>query len=307
MQRKLLFSFIFTGALLLAAGLNLPSQRAEAAETNPSLYTVQAGDTLYRVAVNHGLSLSALKGANSLSGDAIYPGQALHLPGVSGGPNIYTVQQSDSLYLISQKYGVTVDALKQNNNMGSSLISPGRVLAIPRSPLADIVKAKGVSPSTLSIFVDKSDHTLSIMSNGKALKAYHVELGEGGLGDKQVQGDRKTPEGNLYITEKIVYSPADEFLGTRWMRLSYPNIEAGERGLAQGLIDQQTYNAIVYANNNGLTPPQETALGGAVGIHGGSSVEFGKDWTYGCVGLSNRDVEEIYPLVSVGTAVHIQK
>jgi lipoprotein-anchoring transpeptidase ErfK/SrfK len=55
-----------------------------------------------------------------------------------------------------------------------------------------------------------------------------------------------------------------------------------------------------------LTPPQRTALGGGVGIHGGSTPELGSDWTWGCVGLTNKDVEDFYNYVSNGTKVTIQ-
>ncbi|MTV48589.1 LysM peptidoglycan-binding domain-containing protein [Heliobacillus mobilis] len=306
MQRNHLYSFVLSGILLLS-GLTFLSPRADAAGANPSLYYVQKGDSLYRVAARYGISVDVLKGANGIYGDMIYTGQALHIPAVSGGPNIYLVQKGDSLYFIALKYGISVDSLKQNNNLASNVITPGQVLVIPQKSLGDIVKAKAVDPSTLTIFVDKSDHTLTVVSNGTPLKAYHNELGDGGLDDKAVAGDHKTPEGNLYITEKLVLDPTDEYLGTRWMRLSYPNIEDADRGLAQGLIDPQIRNEIINAINSKTTPPQRTALGGGVGIHGGTRLDLGKDWTYGCVGLSNQDVEEIYPLVSIGTPVKIQR
>lgn len=175
--------------------------------------------------------------------------------------------------------------------------------------LRDIISEKGINSSSaqFKIVVDKSDHILSLYAGNILLKSYHVELGDKGLGDKQIEGDHKTPEGTFYICEKIVYNPSDEYLGTRWMRLSYPNIEDGERGLKSGLIGQNTYNSIVDAINNGYTPPQETPLGGAIGIHGGSTAEFGPDWTWGCVGLANSDIEEFYDYISVGTPVVIQK
>ncbi|MBC9782931.1 LysM peptidoglycan-binding domain-containing protein [Heliobacterium chlorum] len=306
MKRKHLYSFVLSGLLLLG-GFTFLSSRADAAAANPSLYTVQKGDSLYRVAIRFGISVDVLKGANGLYSDMIYTGQTLHVPAVSGGPNIYLVQKGDSLYFIALKYGISIDSLKQNNNLSSNLITPGQVLVIPQKSLGEIVQAKAVAPSTLTIFVDKSDHTLTVLSDGIPLKTYHNELGDGGLDDKAVAGDHKTPEGNLYITEKLVLDPADEYLGTRWMRLSYPNIEDADRGLTQGLIDQQIRNEIINAINNKTTPPQRTALGGGVGIHGGTRLDLGKDWTYGCVGLTNQDVEEIYPLVSVGTPVKIQK
>lgn len=44
-----------------------------------------------------------------------------------------------------------------------------------------------------------------------------------------------------------------------------------------------------------------------VGIHGGSIPEFGKNWTWGCIGLNNDDIEDFYNYVKVGTSVIIQE
>lgn len=175
-----------------------------------------------------------------------------------------------------------------------------------KSAWEDFKKDKSLQ-SKLVIIVSKSQHTLSLYANNVLLKNYHIELGDGGLGDKQRLGDRKTPEGTLYVTEKSVLAPPSVALGTRWMRLSYPNIEDAQRGLKDGLISRNIYSKIVSAINNYQTPPQRTALGGGVGIHGGSRIEYGSDWTAGCVGLSNKDVEEFYNYVRVGTPVIIKK
>lgn len=176
-------------------------------------------------------------------------------------------------------------------------------------PLSQILDEKGISDfgSGVKIVVSKSSHTLSLVYNGEVIKSYHVELGEGGTGDKQVEGDHKTPEGTFYVTDKQVMDPPDYYLGSRWLGVSYPNIEDAQRGLQQGLIDQQTYDEIVNAVNNGENPPQDTALGGNIGIHGGSVPSFGSDWTWGCVGLKNSDIQEFYGYMHGGTPIIIQK
>lgn len=187
---------------------------------------------------------------------------------------------------------------------GLGILTAGRFI----KPLGDVLKSMGIVTSIPNeyIKVDKSDHILSIYSGNNLLKSYHVELSENGLGDKQVEGDHKTPEGTFYIAQKLIFNPPDQYLGSRWMMLSYPNIEDADRGLAQGLIDRKTHDSIVYAVNNGLIPPQDTPLGSGIGIHGGSSPAMGSDWTWGCVGLTNSDVEDFYNYVSVGTKVIIQ-
>ncbi|HSR37076.1 MAG TPA: L,D-transpeptidase family protein, partial [Desulfurivibrionaceae bacterium] len=86
--------------------------------------------------------------------------------------------------------------------------------------------------------------------------------------------------------------------------LSYPNIEHAERGLRDRLIDERQYDSIVRSITQGRIPPSNTALGGEIFIHGDG--EFWQ-WTYGCVALRNKDIEELYPVIKVGTEVIIKK
>ncbi len=103
-----------------------------------SLVTVRAGDTLYLLASQYGTSVAALKSANGLSGDQLYPGQRLRLPsgssagstGGNGGTQC-TVKSGDTLYLLAVRYGTTVQALRQANGLGSDAIYPGQRLVIP--------------------------------------------------------------------------------------------------------------------------------------------------------------------------------
>ncbi|HHW32373.1 MAG TPA: LysM peptidoglycan-binding domain-containing protein [Clostridiaceae bacterium] len=290
-----------------------PVSAAGTVEQATVKYTVKSGDTLFFIAKKYNTTVSAIKNSSRITTDLIIPGQVLTVPvSLTPGSNLYSVKSGDTLFLIARKHGITVTELMLANDLKTDLIMPGQILIIPvRSikPLKDILTEKGISPSVadLEIVVDKSDHTLMIFSHGILLKTYHVETGDGGIGDKQVAGDHKTPEGNFYITQKSVLNPADYYLGSRWLRLSYPNIEDAQRGLNQGIIDKNTYNEIVNAINQGKTPPQYTALGGGIGIHGGDIPEFGNNWTWGCVGLTNKDIEEFYDFVDVGTKVEIRR
>lgn len=278
-----LFSFAVLSSSFLTS--------AEGTIDGNNKYTVGWGDSLYSIGQKFGVQASDIKTANGLKTDMIMPGQVLTIPNYKS--NYYVVRAQDSLFKIAQKYGLKINYLKWANALKSDTIYPGQVLKIP-------------GPDLL-IVVDKSDHLLSLVSNGRVLRSYHVELGDGGLGDKQISGDHKTPEGTFYVAEKSVLNPPDYYLGSRWLRVSYPNIEDAKRGLEQGLINRQTYDSIVKANNNEQIPPRYTALGGGVGIHGGGKPEFGSDWTWGCVGLTNKDIEDFYNYIKVGTKIIIRK
>ncbi len=236
-------------------------------------------------------------------------------PAPSTRSNSHVVKQGESLYLISQKYGTTVPNLMDANGLKSTLIYSGQTLIIPdeNTPAPAAPKEKqppvtdGKSGNPWVIKVSKYNHTLDIYYQGQKWRSYQVDIGDNGFGDKQVAGDHKTPEGTFYTTEKSILDPVDQYLGSRWMRLSYPNIEDAERGLKEGIIDNATYNEIVTAINEGRMPPQRTALGGGIGIHGGDKPEFESDWTWGCVGLADQDIEEFFDKIPVGTQVIISK
>src|SRR4051812_39154412 len=113
------------------------------------------------------------------------------------------------------------------------------------------------------ILVKKHDRQLFLFSNGKIVRTYRVGLGLSPVGDKVRQGDRRTPEGDFYIFTKNNQSAYYLSLG-----VSYPNAAHAARGLRDGLINKEQYDAIMAALRAGKTPPQNTALGGDIYIHG---------------------------------------
>lgn len=181
-------------------------------------------------------------------------------------------------------------------------LSVGVSGVVPRPPSS--LRATGPS-----IVVDKSERKLYLYDGRRLVRAYRVALGPAKpTRDKQVEGDGATPVGRFIICQKQVLEKPS-FLGTRWMRLSYPNAEDTRRGLQAGLISQPEYEEIVFAINDGRTPPQRTKLGGGIGIHGGNFTVLGRevpDWTAGCVGLFDRDAEELFGAVKVGTPVQVR-
>jgi hypothetical protein len=147
------------------------------------------------------------------------------------------------------------------------------------------------------ITVLKSRRLLYLYSGDAIAQIYRIGLGFNPVGDKVRQGDGRTPEGDFYICLK---NPNSDF--TLSLQLSYPCSSHAKRGFDEGLISAAEYEAIEHALRELATPPQNTALGGSICIHGSGS---GSDWTLGCVALDDEDIKELYDLVRVGTPVTI--
>lgn len=110
----------------------------EEEESVPSTYVVTSGDTLYSIARKFNTTVDALKTLNNLTTNTLQIGQTLRIPGATEEDTEteldyvnYTVKSGDSLYSIAKKYGITVDELKEFNNLTSNTLSIGQVLRIP--------------------------------------------------------------------------------------------------------------------------------------------------------------------------------
>ena len=159
------------------------------------------------------------------------------------------------------------------------------------------------------IRIDKSDNSLLILNKGKTIKTYKVAIGRGGKGDKKQRGDKKTPTGNYFVTGFNENSKFDFFI-----RLNYPNIKDAYYGYRRRLISQQEFKTIVEAVRNSNPPPQNTKLGGAIGIHGIGQetprkllIHRNIDWTDGCIALRNFEAVELKNFIKIGTRVIISE
>lgn len=148
------------------------------------------------------------------------------------------------------------------------------------------------------IVVSKRKRVLTLYSDDKVVQVYHVALGLNPTDDKVRQGDHRTPEGEFYVFTKNDKSAYYLSLG-----VSYPNKEDAERGLRDKLITRRQYQQILRANETRTPPPQQTALGGDIYIHGGGTAN---DWTWGCVALANEDIRELFNAVPRGATVIIE-
>jgi uncharacterized SAM-binding protein YcdF (DUF218 family) len=140
-------------------------------------------------------------------------------------------------------------------------------------------------------------------TGGAPVKAYPCITG-GNPGDKEIEGDKKTPLGTFHIVFKNEKSNYHLSLG-----LDYPSAEDAQRGLSQGLISREEYNGILAALKSDLTLEENqkklwyTKLGGEIFIHGHGTERAA---TAGCVAVSDPDIEEIFAALPVGTQVEIR-
>ncbi|AKA72250.1 L,D-transpeptidase family protein [Clostridium scatologenes] len=154
-------------------------------------------------------------------------------------------------------------------------------------------------PEKASIKVYKKRRVLELYSSDKLVGRFKIGLGRSPEGYKEKEGDNKTPEGSYYICYRNGNTKYTYFIG-----ISYPNIEDAKRGLQQGLINEATYKRIERAVNDKRQPPWNTPLGGEVGLHGGGNKY---DWSYGCIALTDEDINILKQYAPNGTTIEIYK
>ncbi|NRQ07503.1 hypothetical protein XMV201_001302 [Aliiroseovarius sp. xm-v-201] len=133
------------------------------------------------------------------------------------------------------------------------------------------------------ILVEKAARKMTVFREGEALRTYRIALGFTPEGDKEVEGDGKTPEGLFRINRRNPGSAYHLSLG-----IDYPQPED-----------------ISHARSMGKSP------GGDIFIHGqpngvGRLVTLPGDWTAGCIAVSDAEIEELWSITPDGTEVEIR-
>lgn len=120
---------------LLSIGqkLNIPSEEVPPQTGDFIVYTVSSGDTLYSIAKKYNLSVNDIIDYNDLSSTSLQIGKQLLIPVIKQDNNTYIVKAGDTLYTIARRYGISVDELKNYNNLTSNNLSIGQRLNIPQS------------------------------------------------------------------------------------------------------------------------------------------------------------------------------
>lgn len=156
------------------------------------------------------------------------------------------------------------------------------------------------------ILIDTGNASLSVLEDGKLLlQLDQIAIGRFGTTAAKQRGDGKTPIGKYKIRWIKRDSQFHQFIG-----INYPAPEDAKRGLSQGIIDKQTHDRIMTAHQQHQVPPQNTKLGGFLGIHGLGQADLAVhrryNWTRGCIATTNEQMDELLSWIEMGMMVEIR-
>ena len=143
----------------------------------------------------------------------------------------------------------------------------------------------GEFPVADKVLLEKAERKLHLLKDGQPFRTFDIALGIRPVGDKHHEGDLKTPEGNYSLD---VRNPNSEFFLS--IHVSYPSIQDAREARAQGV-----------------------APGGAIMIHGqpnspsrSETYYRTRDWTNGCIAVSNSDMIDIWLMTASNTPIEIR-
>ena len=156
------------------------------------------------------------------------------------------------------------------------------------------------------ILVDTKLQTLSVLRGSRLVARFdNIAIGRGGLAADRMRGDGTTPLGTFHIDRIHPSSRFRLFFG-----IDFPHPEHARRALQDGRIEHDDYERIVAAFDADAPPPQDTALGGHLGIHGlgrgDAQVHEALNWTQGCIALTNQQIERLSRWIRLGTRVEVR-
>lgn len=135
------------------------------------------------------------------------------------------------------------------------------------------------------ILVEKSARKLSVFHDGKKIKTYPVALGRNPIGAKEQEGDMKTPEGVYTIDYR---NPKSDYHLA--LHLSYPSAEDSARAASRGV--PAGFDIMIHGLPKGR---------GWIG-----AFHRRKDWTAGCIALTDAQIEELWRVTPDGTTIEIR-
>lgn len=154
--------------------------------------------------------------------------------------------------------------------------------------------------------IDTAALQLHVMRGDERLRTYRgIAIGRYGTTAAKRAGDGMTPLGEFRIVRIAARTDFHRFYG-----LDYPNLAHARAGLEAGRITATQFERIRQALRRGTQPPQHTALGGYIGIHGlgegDPAIHADFNWTEGCIALTNEQVDDLAQWIGKGTRVVIE-
>jgi LysM repeat protein len=286
----------YAGLIIVLLGFLLwaPPARADV-----QTHVVQPGETLFRIALNHGITVEALRAANGIVGNTIYAGQVLIIPiGTAGtgatsagaaapvsqpvvsnstAGGYHTVQRGENLFRIGLKYGVSVAAIQAANGLAGTTIYVGQRLVIPGIASA----ASGSNPAPAP-----NNNTAAAPASpppGGDGRRFVVDLSEQML---------YAYEGNTMVRSTLVSTGLPQWptvTGTYYIYLKYRS----QRMRGPG-YDLPNVPYVMYFYQG-------------YGLHGTYwHNNFGTPMSHGCVNMPTSEAEWAFNWASIGTPVIVQ-
>jgi murein L,D-transpeptidase YafK len=156
------------------------------------------------------------------------------------------------------------------------------------------------------LLVDTSNLTLEIRKADKTIKTLrNIAIGRNGAGFKRKRGDDTTPIGTYKIGWINTKSSFYKFYG-----FDYPSVDNANEALLSGLLTKSKHSNIIKAHKKAKIPPQNTAIGGQIGIHGlgagDEAIHKTMNWTHGCIALTNEQIDFLDKWIIEGTVVKVK-
>ncbi len=281
--------FRLTGVAAVLVGLLFLAPPAQA---DVQTHVVQRGETLFRIALNHGVTVDALRAANGIVGNTIYVGQVLIIPTGTAGTGVesagaaapvsqpvvststdggyHTVQRGENLFRIGLRYGVSVAAIQAANGLAGTTIYVGQRLTIP-----GVASAAAGSTSATSAPAPQAP-----AGNGRR---FLIDLSEQML--YAYEGD--TLVRSTLVSTGLPQTPT--VVGTFYIYLRYQS----QRMRGPG-YDLPNVPYVMYFYQG-------------YGLHGTYwHNNFGSPMSHGCVNMPTVEAEWAYNWASIGTPVTVQ-
>lgn len=181
------------------------------------------------------------------------------------------------------------------------------LVLIPLSLLPSSSVAAPLAQDAPWVLINVRTLTLTVLSqrNHVLARFTNIAIGSGGFSRNRRRGDDKTPLGVFRVAWINPHSRFKIFFGLDW-----PNPDDARRAYLKGDLSLKEYHAVAAAFREHRIPPQDTVLGGQIGIHGLGSgsplVQAKVNWTDGCIALTNPQIRALSHWVQIGTRVVIR-